>query len=214
MPFTANRQFKKAPRMFVIAKDMHYTTVRRPQGDRRHGRPLVRQCRPWPPQDRRGRSRSRQPSWITRRPSRWAIRRRSSWPIAWSISRRRARPSALHQFRFGVGRDGAEGRAGLSPREGRGARTRLIGRERGYHGVNFGGISVGGIVTNRKMFGTLLTGVDHMPHTHDLARTPSPRASRSTAPISPTSSSASSRCMMPRPSPPSSSSRCRVRPAC
>jgi beta-alanine--pyruvate transaminase len=45
-------------------------------------------------------------------------------------------------------------------------RTRLIGRERGYHGVNFGGISVGGIVTNRKMFGTLLTGVDHMPHTH------------------------------------------------
>jgi beta-alanine--pyruvate transaminase len=49
---------------------------------------------------------------------------------------------------------------------GEGARFRLIGRERGYHGVNFGGISVGGIVTNRKMFGTLLTGVDHMPHTH------------------------------------------------
>jgi beta-alanine--pyruvate transaminase len=49
---------------------------------------------------------------------------------------------------------------------GQGARTRLIGRERGYHGVNFGGISVGGIVTNRKMFGTLLAGVDHMPHTH------------------------------------------------
>jgi beta-alanine--pyruvate transaminase len=49
---------------------------------------------------------------------------------------------------------------------GDGARTRLIGRERGYHGVNFGGISVGGIVTNRKMFGTLLAGVDHMRHTH------------------------------------------------
>ncbi|MFT6657675.1 MAG: beta-alanine--pyruvate transaminase [Maritalea sp.] len=47
-----------------------------------------------------------------------------------------------------------------------GSRTRLIGRERGYHGVNFGGISVGGIMPNRKMFGTLLTGVDHMPHTH------------------------------------------------
>ena len=59
--------------------------------------------------------------------------------------------------------------------KGDGARFRLIGRERGYHGVNFGGISVGGIVTNRKMFGTLLTGVDHMPHTHNLARTPSPR---------------------------------------
>src|SRR5690606_38220024 len=50
--------------------------------------------------------------------------------------------------------------------KGEGSRTRLIGRERGYHGVNFGGISVGGIVTNRKMFGTLLTGVDHLPHTH------------------------------------------------
>jgi beta-alanine--pyruvate transaminase len=53
---------------------------------------------------------------------------------------------------------------------GQGSRFRLIGRERGYHGVNFGGISVGGIVNNRKMFGTLLTGVDHIRHTHDLER--------------------------------------------
>jgi beta-alanine--pyruvate transaminase len=49
---------------------------------------------------------------------------------------------------------------------GEGQRTRLIGRERGYHGTNFGGISVGGIVSNRKMFGPLLPGVAHMPHTH------------------------------------------------
>jgi beta-alanine--pyruvate transaminase len=49
---------------------------------------------------------------------------------------------------------------------GESTRTRLIGRERGYHGVNFGGISVGGIVNNRRMFGTLLGGVDHLPHTH------------------------------------------------
>ena len=49
-------------------------------------------------------------------------------------------------------------------------RFRLIGRERGYHGVNFGGVSVGGIVSNRKHFGTLLTGVDHIRHTHDIAR--------------------------------------------
>jgi beta-alanine--pyruvate transaminase len=53
---------------------------------------------------------------------------------------------------------------------GEGQRFRLIGRERGYHGVGFGGISVGGIVSNRKMFGTLLTGVDHIRHTHDLSR--------------------------------------------
>jgi beta-alanine--pyruvate transaminase len=53
---------------------------------------------------------------------------------------------------------------------GEGQRTRLIGRERGYHGVGFGGISVGGIGNNRKQFGTMLTGVDHLPHTHDIAR--------------------------------------------
>src|SRR6266702_3998841 len=51
--------------------------------------------------------------------------------------------------------------------QGQGTRTRLIGRERGYHGVGFGGTSVGGIVNNRKMFGTLLAGVDHLPHTYD-----------------------------------------------
>ncbi len=53
---------------------------------------------------------------------------------------------------------------------GEGTRTRLIGRERGYHGVNFGGISVGGMVGNRKTFGPMLGGVDHLRHTHDLAR--------------------------------------------
>jgi beta-alanine--pyruvate transaminase len=53
---------------------------------------------------------------------------------------------------------------------GEGQRTRLIGRERGYHGVGFGGISVGGIAANRKGFGPLLPGVDHLPHTHDLER--------------------------------------------
>jgi beta-alanine--pyruvate transaminase len=53
---------------------------------------------------------------------------------------------------------------------GQGARTRCIGRERGYHGVGFGGISVGGIVNNRRQFGALLNGVDHLRHTHDHAR--------------------------------------------
>ena len=50
---------------------------------------------------------------------------------------------------------------------GQGARMRLIGRERGYHGVGFGGISVGGIVANRKLFGAMLAGVDHLPHTYN-----------------------------------------------
>jgi beta-alanine--pyruvate transaminase len=52
---------------------------------------------------------------------------------------------------------------------GEGTRQRLIGREKGYHGVGFGGISVGGMVNNRKFFGGMLTGVDHLPHTLDLA---------------------------------------------
>jgi len=50
---------------------------------------------------------------------------------------------------------------------GKGTKTRLIGRERGYHGVGFGGISVGGLVKNRMYFGSLLNGVDHMRHTHN-----------------------------------------------
>ena len=53
---------------------------------------------------------------------------------------------------------------------GEGGRTRLIGRERGYHGVGFGGLSVGGIGPNRKSFGPLLPGVDHLPHTHNLLK--------------------------------------------
>ncbi len=51
---------------------------------------------------------------------------------------------------------------------GQGERTRMIGREKGYHGVGFGGISVGGMSPNRKMFGAMLPGVDHLPHTHNL----------------------------------------------
>jgi beta-alanine--pyruvate transaminase len=51
--------------------------------------------------------------------------------------------------------------------KGQGARTRFIGRERGYHGVNFGGISVGGMVNNRKAFGNMLVGVDHIPATYN-----------------------------------------------
>jgi beta-alanine--pyruvate transaminase len=51
---------------------------------------------------------------------------------------------------------------------GQGERIRLIGREKGYHGVGFGGISVGGLSPNRKMFGAMLPGVDHLPHTHNL----------------------------------------------
>ena len=97
---------------------------------------------------------------------------------------------------------------------GEGQRTRLIGRERGYHGVNFGGISVGGIVANRKMFGTMLGGVDHIRHTHDPARNAFSVGQPATARSSPTISRRSSRCTTRPPSPPSSSSRWPAPRAC
>ena len=78
MPFTANRQFKKAPRLLVRAEGMHSPDRRRAQGARRHLRPLVRQCRPLPAEDRRGDRASRSASSTTPAPSRWGIRRPSS----------------------------------------------------------------------------------------------------------------------------------------
>jgi beta-alanine--pyruvate transaminase len=54
---------------------------------------------------------------------------------------------------------------------GEGGRTRFIGRERGYHGIGFGGTSVGGVPNNRRVFSpVMIPGVDHLPHTHDLTR--------------------------------------------
>ena len=64
---------------------------------------------------------------------------------------------------------------------GNAGKVRLIGRERGYHGVNLGGTSVGGIGSNRKTFGALVAGVDHLRHTHDLSRNAFAAASPSTA---------------------------------
>ena len=113
------------------------------------------------------RSPSRRRRWTMRRRSRWGTRRRSSWRTGWSGSRRRGWSTRSSPT---PGRESVETALKIAIAYqraiGQGTRTRLIGRERGYHGVNFGGISVGGIVTNRKFFGTLLTGVDHLPHTH------------------------------------------------
>ena len=81
---------------------------------------------------------------------------------------RRSQLCLLLQFRLGSRRYRPQDRARLSARRAaKASRTRLIGRERGYHGVNFGGISVGGMVANRKWFGAMLAGVDHLPHTYN-----------------------------------------------
>ena len=132
MPFTANRQFKKAPRMFARAKDMHYYTVDGREVLDGTAGPLVRQRRPLPPQDRRGDRRSRPPSSTTRPPSRWATRRRSSSPMRWS----RSRPQGMdHVLYTNSGSESVETALKVALAyhrvKGDGARFRLIGRERG-----------------------------------------------------------------------------------
>ena len=166
MPFTANRQFKKAPRMFVAAKDMHYTTS--------DGRQVLDgtaglwccnagHCRP-----RIVEAIARQAAELDYAPA-----FQMGHPVAFELANRliEIAPKGIeHVFYTNSGSEAVETALKLAiayhRARGEGARTRLIGRERGYHGVNFGGISVGGIVNNRKVFGSLLNGVDHLPHTH------------------------------------------------
>ena len=166
MPFTANRQFKKQPRMFVRAKDMHYTT-----SDGRQvldGTAGLWCCNA-------GHCRPRITEAIARQAGEmdYAPAFQMGHPVAFELANRiiGIAPEGIeHVFYTNSGSEAVETALKLAiayhRARGEGARTRLIGRERGYHGVNFGGISVGGIVNNRKMFGTLLAGVDHMPHTH------------------------------------------------
>ena len=168
MPFTANRQFKKSPRMFVAAKDMHYTTSDGRQVldgtaglwcvNAGHARPKIVEAI------------ARQAAELDYAPA-----FQMGHPKAFELANRLVdlAPDGLDHVLFtNSGSESVETALKVALAyhrvKGEGARTRLIGRERAYHGVNFGGISVGGIVTNRKMFGTLLTGVDHMPHTHNL----------------------------------------------
>jgi beta-alanine--pyruvate transaminase len=166
MPFTANRQFKKAPRMLVAAKDMHYTAS--------DGRKLLDgtaglwcvnagHCRPKITEAIREQAGELD----------YAPAFQMGHPIAFELANRLVdiAPQGMdHVFFTNSGSESVDTALKIAlayhRAKGDGSRFRLIGRERGYHGVNFGGISVGGIVANRKMFGTLLTGVDHLPHTH------------------------------------------------
>ena len=170
MPFTANRQFKKAPRMFVAARDMHYTTSDGRQVlDGTAGLWCVNA----------GHARPRIVEAIASQAAEldYAPAFQMGHPKAFELANRIVdiAPQGLDHVLFtNSGSESVETALKVAiayqRTRGEGSRTRLIGRERGYHGVNFGGISVGGIVNNRKMFGTLLTGVDHLPHTHDLKR--------------------------------------------
>ncbi|RUV12149.1 aspartate aminotransferase family protein [Mesorhizobium sp. M7A.T.Ca.TU.009.01.3.1] len=166
MPFTANRQFKQAPRMMVSAKDMHYmTSDGRKVLDGTAGLWCVNagHCRP-----KITEAIQQQAAELDYAPA-----FQMGHPIVFELANRLVdlAPKGMdHVFFTNSGSESVETALKMAIAyhrvKGEGSRTRLIGRERGYHGVNFGGISVGGIVTNRKMFGTLLGGVDHMPHTH------------------------------------------------
>jgi beta-alanine--pyruvate transaminase len=166
MPFTANRQYKKEPRMFVKAKDMHYTTHDGRQVlDGTAGLWCVNagHCRPLITEAIREQAGELD----------YAPAFQLGHPKAFELANRLidiAPDGMEHVLYTNSGSESVETalKVALAYHKvtGQGSRTRLIGRERGYHGVNFGGISVGGIVSNRKMFGTLLSGVDHMPHTH------------------------------------------------
>ncbi len=170
MPFTANRQFKEAPRMFVGAKDMHYTTSDgRSVMDGTAGLWCVNagHCRP-----KITEAIQKQAAELDYAPA-----FQMGHPKAFELAERLVSymPDDInHVLYTNSGSESVETALKVAlayhRTKGDGSRFRLIGRERGYHGVNFGGISVGGIVANRKMFGTLLTGVDHLPHTHDIAR--------------------------------------------
>src|SRR5436190_14633478 len=167
LPFTPNRAFKASPRLIARAKDMHYYTP--------DGRAVLD---------------GTAGLWCTnaghnREPIVAAIRAQAaeldyapafqfSHPKAFELASRVAAlaPGDLdYVFFCNSGSEAVDTALKLALAfhnvRSEGSRTRLIGRERGYHGVGFGGISVGGIVNNRKFFGSLLVGTDHLPATYN-----------------------------------------------
>lgn len=170
MPFTANRQFKKAPRLLARAAGMHYWTD--------DGRQILDGVAGlWCVNAGHTRPRIVQAIAAQAAEMDYAPPFQMGHPLAFELAERLAAiaPAGMNKVFFtNSGSESVETALkialGYHRARGEGQRTRLIGRERGYHGVNFGGTAVGGIVNNRKMFGALLAGVDHIRHTHDPAR--------------------------------------------
>ncbi|NVO23140.1 aspartate aminotransferase family protein [Donghicola sp. C2-DW-16] len=166
MPFTANRQFKQDPRMLVSAKGVHYTSD--------DGRDILDGTAGlWCCNAGHGYEEIAKAAYNQLMEMDYAPAFQMGHPIAFEFAdrlRALAPEEFKHVFFTGSGSESVDTALKIAlayhRARGEGQRTRLIGRERGYHGVGFGGISVGGIVNNRKNFGTMLTGVDHLPHTH------------------------------------------------
>ena len=170
MPYTNNREFKRSPRMIASAEGMYYTTV---EGKKvldglatlwcvnaGHCRPKIVEA-------------IRKQAGILDFSSSFSL----GHPLPFEVARRIAElaPEGMeHVFFVNSGSEAVDTALKIALAyhrlKGEGTRTRFIGRERGYHGVNLAGISVGGVPANRKAYGVMLPGVDHLRHTHDPAR--------------------------------------------
>ena len=170
MPYTANRQFKAAPRMLVRAEGMYYWTA--------DGRQILDgQAGLWCVNA--GHCRPKIVAAVQKQVAEmdFAPTFQMGHPIAFEFADRLARIAPERFSRVFFTNSGSESvdtalkiALAYHRARGEGQRIRLIGRERGYHGVNFGGMAVGGIPANRKVFGPGVAGVDHIRHTHDLQK--------------------------------------------
>jgi beta-alanine--pyruvate transaminase len=171
LPFTPNRQFKSKPRLLSKAKGMYYWTP--------DGRQILDGVAGlWCVNAGHGRTEIAQAVAAQLETLDYAPPFQMGHPPAFALANALVKiaPKGLdHVFFTNSGSESVDTALKIALAyqrvRGQGTRTRLIGRERGYHGVGFGGISVGGIAPNRKVWSAnLLPGVDHLPHTHDLAK--------------------------------------------
>jgi beta-alanine--pyruvate transaminase len=169
IPFTPNRAFKRRPRLVAGAKDMHYVT---PDGRKLLDASAGLWC------TNAGHNRAPIVEAIQRQAADldYAPAFQFSHPKAFELAARIAAlaPGDLdHVFFCNSGSEAVDTALKIALAfhnvRGNGSRVRLIGRERGYHGVGFGGVAVGGIVNNRKQFGALIAGVDHLSSTYNRA---------------------------------------------
>jgi beta-alanine--pyruvate transaminase len=170
MPFTANRQFKAAPRMLSRAEGMYYWT---PDGRQVLDAAAGLWC------VNAGHCRREITEAVTQQIAvmDYAPPFQMGHPLAFELANALVEitPEGIDRVFFtNSGSESVDTALKIAVAfhrvRGEAGRTRFIGRERGYHGVGFGGISVGGMVNNRKFFGALLPGVDHLRHTHDADR--------------------------------------------
>ena len=169
MPFTANRQFKANPRMLARAEGMNYWTA-----DGREVLDAVAGL--WCVNAGHGRREITEAVARQLQTMEFAPTFQMGHPSAFELANRLVEIAPPGMERVFFTNSGSEAvdtalKIALAYQRARGVatKTRLIGREKGYHGVGFGGISVGGIVNNRKFFSaSMIPGVDHMPHTYNL----------------------------------------------